>query len=175
MKDQLLNKYLEYATTDEAKAVLFVKKYLNQSINHWIDIVYCDHYSQSDDDLHFRIVDCVLYVRKLNPQYVPKNDFIIDGKFDEHKYYIVNRAITWETAHRDIEDQKGKGVIGDKYKINGVRYNKNRGKYRSQPPWLNPDSPFYGDSPSSFRWRERRIYEYEPEWVYEIKSVKKVD
>jgi hypothetical protein len=175
INDLLLKKYLEYAASDEAKAVLFVKKYLNQAKNHWIDIIFYDRYYKSDNDLYFRFVECALFWRKMKPEYLPKENFITNGEFDERLSYIMNRAITWETAHADIDNQKNEGFSGKKYQIRGVYYNKNWDKYSSQPPWLDPESPFYGDSPSSFSWRERRYYTYDPEWVYEIKGIKRVN
>lgn len=78
------------------------------------------------DDLHFRFVVGGLYKRKIQPKYPPKSAYTINGKFDEHQYYLTVRAITWETAHRDIEQQKSKKVAAKKFKITGVRYDKNR-------------------------------------------------
>ena len=46
MDDKLLKKYLEYAKTEEALAVLFVKKHLAQAKGHWVDIV---HYQRYED------------------------------------------------------------------------------------------------------------------------------
>jgi hypothetical protein len=173
MDDKLLGKYLEYANTDEALAVLFAKKYIPEAKGHWVDIEACERYEISGDPLHFKIVECVLFKRKIKPQYPPKADFTVDGKFDDDAYYLAIRAITWETAHRDIDKQRGKGVVGDRYIVEGVRYNKNKGKYKTTPPWLNPQSRFHGDSPNRFSHRDRRAYEVEPEWVYKVKSVRK--
>jgi hypothetical protein len=39
MDDRLLKKYREYANTEEAFAVLFVKRHLVQAKGHWVDIV----------------------------------------------------------------------------------------------------------------------------------------
>ena len=102
MNDKLLKKYLEYASTDEAFAVLFVKKHLVQVKGHWVDVVACRRYEMSADNLHFRFVIGGLYKRKIQPQYPPKSAYTVDGKFDERGYYLMTRAITWETAHKDI-------------------------------------------------------------------------
>ena len=174
MNEKLLTLYLEYAATDGAMAILFVKQNMQQSAKKWVDIIGCERYESSQDKLQFRFVEYGLYKRTLKPHYPPKSQFTKNGRFDEKDYYIAVRAITWEAANLDIEQQKAKGSVGEKYRITGVRYNKNQGKYRSNPPWLDPNSAFYGGSPSSFRWRERRVYEYEPEWVYEIKSTEKM-
>ncbi|MFN8529776.1 MAG: hypothetical protein U0670_14310 [Anaerolineae bacterium] len=174
MDEKLFARYLEYASTDQAKAILFVKKNMPQSTEKWVDIISCERYEASEDKLHFRFVEYGLYKRILKPKYPPKSEFTDNGGFDEESYYTAVRAITWEVANLDIEQQKAKRVVGEKYRITGVRYNKNQGKYRTKPPWLDPDSAFYGTPPQSIRWRERRLYEYEPEWVYEIKSIKKL-
>lgn len=103
MDGKLLKKYLEYANTEEAFAVLFVKKHLAQAKAHWVDIVDCRRYEISSDKLHFRFVVGNLYKRKRRPQYPSKSAYTIDGKFDEQRYRLTIRAITWETAHKDIE------------------------------------------------------------------------
>ena len=56
MDDKLLEKYLEYASTEEAFAVLFVKKYLAQAKGHWIEIIDSKRYEMSQDYLHFRFL-----------------------------------------------------------------------------------------------------------------------
>jgi hypothetical protein len=121
-----IEKYLKYANTEESFAVLFVKKYLNSSLNHWIDIVESDYYnsfySYDLSDLEFRYVICDLYNRKIKPKYPPKDDFIVNGNFDQERYYLVVRSITWETAHRDIDEQINKKNDGKRYKITGIRY-----------------------------------------------------
>ncbi len=175
MNEKLLAMYLEHASTDGAMAILFVKKNMQESAEKWVDIISCERYESSEDKLHFRFVEYGLYKRTLKPKYPPKSEFTNNGKLDEQSYYTAVRAITWEAANLDIEQQKAKGVVGEKYRITGVRYNKNEGKYRAKPPWLDPNSAFYGASPKSFRWRERRMYEYEPEWVYKINSIKKLN
>ena len=38
MNDKILKKYLEYTDSEEAFAVLFVKKYLAQTKGRWVDI-----------------------------------------------------------------------------------------------------------------------------------------
>ena len=118
MDNKLLKKYLRYANTDEAFAVLFVKKHLAQAKGHWVGIVDCRHYEMSSDNLHFRFVVGGMYKRKTKPQYPSKSAYTIDGKFDEHRYYMMVRAITWEAAHKDIEQQKSKNVTSRKFKIN---------------------------------------------------------
>jgi hypothetical protein len=175
MDPKLLEKYRAYAGTGEAQAVLFVKKYLPESNDKWIDVLEYEQYDYTDDKLQFRFVECGLYEKKLRPNYPSKTAFISDQKLDEAAYYLAVRAITWETAHRDIDNQKHHGVVGIHYRLVGVRYNENKGKYRKQPPWLDPNSAFFGASPESFRWSERQRYEYPPSWIYKIKSIDKLN
>jgi hypothetical protein len=126
MDAELLQKYLAYARTEEAQAVLFVKKHLAQAKGHWVDIVACQRYEKSPDPLHFRFVVGGLYKRRLTPQYPAKSDYTSDGRFRERDYHLATRAITWEMAHKDIEQQKMQRVAATKFEITGVSYDKNR-------------------------------------------------
>lgn len=178
MKKDLLRLYLEYARTEEAFAVLFCKKYLSKSKGHWIDIIDCDNYHLSDDPLHFKYVVCGLYKRRLKPAYPSKSEFYEDGKFNEHLYYQMIRAITWEAAHRDIEQQKNKKVAPTKFKITGVSYDKNRGNKNF----------FRDDAPTEIKalannlydrtnplWDEALSYCNKPEFVYKICNIRRLD
>src|SRR5688572_5422200 len=127
MDDRLLKRYREYASTQEAFAVLLVKQHLVQAKGHWIDVVNCRRYEMSPDNMHFRFVVGGLFKREIHPQYPPRNDYTTNGKFDERAYYLMTRAITWETAHIDIEQQKTKKVSPLKFEIKGVSYDKNAG------------------------------------------------
>jgi len=84
------------------------------------------------------------------------------------------RAITWETAHKDIEQQKSKNVDASKLKIIGVSYDKSRS---------NKDY-FRNDSPPEIKALAKNLYDrINPLWdgamqyvnklefVYEIKQV----
>lgn len=174
MDDKLLKKYLEYANTEEAFAVLFVKKHLAQAEGHWVDIVDCQRYEMSSDKLHFRFVVGGLYKRKIQPQYPSKSAYTINGKFNEHSYYLMIRAITWETAHKDIEQQKSKNVASRKFKITGISYDKNRSNkdfFREDaPPEIKALANNLGNRTNPL-WNKALQYVNEPEFVYEIKKV----
>jgi hypothetical protein len=178
MDDKLLEMYLQYASTAESVAVLFVKKYLDQAKGHWVDILEYERYEMSEDDLHFRYVICGLYKRNIRPAYPPKSDFMRNAKFDERTYYLHVRAITWETAHRDIAQQKSQERSFEKYKITGVSYDKNRGNM----------SYFRDDAPLEVKALEKNItdrrnpvwdyasnYINKPEFIYKIKSIERLD
>ena len=174
ISNDLLKKYLKYANTEEAFAVLFVKKYLIQAKGHWIDIIDCQRYEMSSNNLHFRYVVGGLFKRKIQPQYPLKSEFIVDGEFDESKYYMMVRAITWETAHRDIEQQKLKKVLPSKFKITGVSYDKNRDNSQyfrdDAPPEIKALANNLYDRTNPL-WDKAMKYINEPEFVYKIKKI----
>ncbi len=174
MDDKLLKKYLEYAKTEEAFAVLFVKKHLSQAEGHWVDIVDCRRYEMSLDNLHFRFVVGGLYKRKIQPQYPSKSAYTVDGKFNERGYYLMIRAITWETAHKDIEQQKSENVAPRNFKITGISYDKNRSNkdfFREDaPPEIKALANNLYDRTNSL-WDRALQYTNKPEFVYEIKKV----
>lgn len=178
MDNLLLKRYREYAHTEEACAILFVKKNLAQSKGYWIDISNCRRYEMSSDDLHFKFVTGGLYKRKIHPQYPPKSSYIINSRFDEHSYYLMVRALTWETAHKDIEQQKSKRVKPLKFEITGVSYDKNKDK----------KGYFRDDAPEEIKvlaenlndrthplWDIAIQYINEPEFVYEVRQVRLID
>ena len=175
MDDKLLKKYLEYANTEESFAVLFVKKHLAQAKGHWVDIADCRRFEMSSDKLHFRFVLCGLYKRKMQPQYPPKSAYTIDGKFDERGYYLMARAITWETAHKDIEQQKSKNVAPSKFKMTGVCYDKSissRYYFRDDaPPEIKALAKNLRDRTNPL-WDKAIRYVRPPEFVYRIKQIR---
>jgi hypothetical protein len=175
MNDKLLKRYLQYANTEESFAVLFVKRYLRKAKGHWIDIVDCDRYEMSSDNLHFRFVEGRLYKRKIKPQYPSRAAYTRDGKFNEREYYLMVRAITWETAHKDIEQQKSKNVAATEFKITGVSYDKNRSNknyFRDDaPPEIQALANDLNDRTNPL-WSKALQYANEPEFVYKIKQVR---
>lgn len=174
MDDKLLQKYLEYANTEEAFAVLFVKRHLAEAKGHWIDIVDSRRSEMSFDPLHFRFVVGGLYKRKIQPQYPAKSAYTMNGKFDERGYSMMVRAITWETAHKDIVQQKSKKVAAQRFKITGVSYDKNRGNkddFRADaPPEIKALAKDLSDRTNPL-WDKALQYVNRPEFVYEIKQV----
>ncbi|HPC16970.1 MAG TPA: hypothetical protein P5318_12255 [Candidatus Hydrogenedentes bacterium] len=175
MDENLLSKYLDYAKTDEARAVLFVKKHLTQARGHWIDVFDCRRYEISSDPLHFRFVVGGLYKRIIQPEYPSESAYIIDGKFDKRSYVLMVRAITWETAHQDIQQQKSKNVAPRKFKITGIAYNKERSIkdfFREDaPPEIKALANNLNDRTNPL-WDEALEYANRPEFVYEIKKVR---
>ena len=177
LSKEKLRKYLEYASTDEARAVLFVKKQLRKSAEYWIEIIDCVSYqNKNSNNLEFTLLVCGLYKKKLKSAYPPKKKFTFDGKLNEREYYLAVRAITWETAHMDISQQKTKSIKGKNFEIKGVKYNKNRGEFIKEPPWL--DSPAWKDVDiHSLRGADQSYVQQflaPPDWRYEIKSIRRL-
>lgn len=173
MNDKILKKYLEYTSSEEAFAVLFVKKHLAQAKGRWVDIGEFRRYEMSPDNLHFRFVFGGLYERKIKPEYPSKSSYTINGQFDENRYLLMVRAITWATAHKDIEQQKLKGVVAQKFKVSGVSYDKNRDNkcfFREDaPPEIKALANNLNDRTNRL-WDGALAYANKPEFVYEIKQ-----
>jgi hypothetical protein len=115
-----------------------------------------------------------LFKRRIRAHYPPKSECTFDGRFDEKKYDLIVRAITWETAHKDIEQQKSKRMPCRKFKITGVSYDKNRNNkdfFRGDaPPEIKALTENLGDRTSPL-WDKAMKYAIEPEFVYEIRKI----
>lgn len=174
MDDKLLKKFLEYANTEEASAVLFVKKHLPQAKGHWLDIVHCRHVGMSSDKLHFRKVVVGLYKKRIQPKYPPEAAFTTNGTFNERGYLMMARAITWETAHKDIEQQKARKVVPPKFEIKGVFYEERRTSndyFRDDaPPEIKELAKNLLDRTNPL-WDRAIRYVREPEFVYKITGI----
>lgn len=132
----LKRKYREYAMTDEAAAVYFVRDVVNDinTRGKWIDVIFTDRYAvEFDEKPAFKKVIVELFDRKIKPQY-PKN---------AHQELI--RAITWETSHRDIDEQKLKGIVGPQFEISGLFLNNDKKNFKNQifENWLYKFNQFY--------------------------------
>lgn len=175
MDDRLLKRYREYASTEEAFAVLLVKKHLAQAKGHWVDVVNCRRYEMSRDNMHFRFVVGGLFKKKIKPRYPPRSQYTVNGKFDERAYYLMTRAITWETAHTDIEQQKANRVAPLKFEIKGVSYDKNNGSksyFRDDAP---PEIKALADNlldRTDPLWDSAMQYINAPEFLYEVRQAR---
>lgn len=175
MDEKLLKRYREYARTEEAGAVLFAKMHLAQAKGHWLDISNCRLYEQSSNNLHFKFVRGGLFKRKLHPKYPSKSSYTINGKFDEREYYLMARAITWATAHSDIEQQKALRIQPLKFEITGVSYDKNK----DNKSYFREDAPLeikalarnLSDRTNPL-WDKAAQYVIEPEFIYEVRQAR---
>ena len=175
MDSKLLDRYRRYASSEEAFAVLFIKRHLPQAKGHWIDAVDYRRYEMSPDNLHFRFVKGGLYRRTLQPQYPPKSTCTFHGKFDEDRYHQITRAITWAAAQTDIQQQKARKVRPLKFEVSGVSYDKNR----------DNKNFFRDDAPAEIKalasnlydrtdplWDQALQYANVPEYVYEVRRAR---
>jgi hypothetical protein len=128
----------------------------------------------SPDHLHFKIVEGALYKRKIQPKYPPKSAYTVGGKFSEREYDLIVRAITWETAHIDIEQQKTKGAAGRKFKISGVSYDTNRDQKnffrKDTPPEIKALAENLSDRTNPL-WEKAMQYAVAPKFVYKIRRI----
>lgn len=175
MNKELLERYRKYAGTEEAFAVLFVKTHLPHAKGHWANPIEFERYEKSPDPMHFRYVVGEIYPRKLTPKYPPKSAYTINGRFDERRYHMMIRAITWETAHKDMDQQKAAKVRPLKFEVRGVSYDRNRGSkgfFRDDaPPEIKALAANLSDR-TNLLWEKALKYAKVPEFVYEIKKAK---
>ncbi len=175
MNEQLLARYRKYARTDEAYAVAFVKLHLAEARGHWIDPVNFRRYEMSEDLLRFRYVEGSLFKRRLRPVYPPESDFTFNGRLDEARYAFVTRAITWEVAHKDIEQQKAARVLPLRFEVTGVSYDRNKDNKNffvdDAPPEIKELAKNLNDRTNPL-WDIALRYANRPEYVYEIRSAR---
>ena len=153
MTGSLIEQYKMYYNTDEHYAVDFVKKNLLDSENRWVNILYCNVGEGNNiRKLEFEYVVCEIFLKKLLPAYPPKE------YFSNIEDYILNcEAIIWDTAKRDIAEQKRCRIKGHKYSLTGRRIkviNENYDGSDTEPQEieqykvvyvkrLNPDKPLF--------------------------------
>ncbi len=175
MDDNLLARYQEYAHSDEAFAVLFIKGHLPQARGHWVDPEDFRRYEKSTDNLHFRFVIGGLYRRKILPKYPPKADYTVQGVFNERRYLAVTRALTWEAAHQDIAQQKRAGASFLKFEVVGISYDRSQrssGFFRDDaPPQIKALALNLYERTDPL-WDEAMQYIRAPDFVYEIRKAK---
>jgi len=109
-------------------------------------------------------VEIELFERKIKPKYPKDADA------------MLMRAITWKAAHKDIAEQRFNGIQGTLFQVTGRSYNKNKGKFeiRLFDHWNEKYGGFdhTGKVPTTTLTRRVKM---EPEWVYEIKGVERIE
>lgn len=106
IKREVLNNLAkEFAASEQAKAICAVKKHFLGADDYWIDIKKAvpDKYSEND----FIFIVFELFKKRVIPSYPPREP---GESIRDH--YLFCRAITWDTAKRDIENQKARGYNG---------------------------------------------------------------
>lgn len=158
--------YISYVRNGESAAV-FITRDLAKEVptdGMWVDVLSTDKKCRRDNRWDFNSFTVELFPRKTKPIYTE------DLSVDEKKYR------TWQTAHKDIDDQRKQGYHGAKYKIYPRLVNRNKGKFITQKAAWNltfnrwvPDK-WFG---SSCEWRQKKV-PVKVKWEYEIVSVQKI-
>lgn len=115
--------YISYVESGESAAV-FVARDIVRAIDttgKWIDILGLDGFKNNDGRWDFRYFTFELFPRKKHPKYPP-------GANEEERKYI-----TWQTANADIQEQRGRGYRGTRFKICPRLVNRN--KRKDKPKW----------------------------------------
>lgn len=113
---QQIERYRSYAGSEEAFAVLFVKKYLKSADSrYWVHITCSSAYNA--EALRFKLVQCELVPRATESAYPGKWEFR-----NERDYIQACRAATWEAACYDIDRFHNRGRSGRKFEIAGVSW-----------------------------------------------------
>ena len=168
--EEMVEKYKHYCRTEESFAVLFVKKYLRASDNKWIDIIDLELGEDTTvENIEFKSVTCELFEKTIKPKYPPKQYFQSD-----EEYTLICRAITWETAHKDINNQRAQNIQGSKYSLGGTVHrtkNKNYSGYfvKDAPAEIKALAKNLNDR-SNPLWKEAAKYiSHEPKYFNEYK------
>jgi hypothetical protein len=173
MDKLLVKKYLQYASSDDAFAVLFVKKYLENTKAKWVEILDIEnHRYYYIENLEFKSVQCALYDRKLKPVYPNNSEFKT-----QKDYEMACRAITWETANRDISNQRINKVKPIKYLIQGVKYNSTKGNdyfIDTAPSEIKDLAKDLNDRTNPL-WDKALQYARKPNYVFTIKQIQRID
>ncbi len=173
--DKLLARYQEYASSEEALAVLFVKRHLAEALGHWVDPEDFRRYGKSPDPLHFRFVTGGLYRRTVVPKYPAKADYTLNGVFNERRYLAVTRALTWEAAHLDIEKQKRGTASFLNFEVAGISYDRSRGStgfFRDDAPLQIKALALNLQDRTDPLWDSAMAYIRGPDFVYEVRKAK---
>lgn len=168
MTDSAIKKYLDYASSPEAYAVLFVKKYLDRAGNRfWIDILAYDVPAGYEyEKLMFRSVACELFPRKHVPAYPPRRQFR-----SERDWTDACRAVTWECAAYDINMLRKHGYRGARYKIDGVSFPKHKPGTRLEP--TDPATFFVDGAPHEIKALANNLSDRtDPLWDEAMKYVR---
>lgn len=164
--EKVFNDYLDYLESEEA-TIVFITKNLVNSVDtkkKWIDVVEFDCWGIRGKKYAFNYFIVELFERKIWP------------KFPKGATIEMKRAITWNTAHEDIQQQRFKGIRGPMFLITCPLYNVNKGKkeLKYEKYWNEEYGgfDFTGKVPTTTRVRK---IDKKPDWKYRITGVKKIN
>lgn len=162
--------YISYVESGESAAV-FITRDIADEINtqgKWIDVIDLSTYDKHGRKaFNYFIVE--LFDRKIWPVYSKDSD-------DATKKYI-----TWHTSHKDIAEQRSKGIRGSKYIVLCHLYNKNKGSYRIDKAVWNKTfgqwvpKKWYIASSCEYRYKRVYVPPKKDEWQYKVQAVQKVN
>lgn len=160
------SEYISYVENGDSSAVFIIRDIVTQidTNNKWVDVIDKKGQKNKDSKWDFSEITVEIFPRKIKP-------FYPEGASDEEKKYI-----TWETANRDIGEQRKLGHRGPKYKVYPKLVNRNAGKTKTVKKVWNKTFQRYVPwkwKNSSCEIREVKVPE-KPDWIYKIVSVKKL-
>jgi hypothetical protein len=156
---EVLKEYFGYLKSEEATIVSITKNLVKNldTKKKWIDVVAFDSWGSKGEKLAFNYIIVELFETKIYPKYPKGADL------------RLRKAITWKTAHDDIDQQRSKGIRGSNLLITCYLYNRNKGKKETLllGNWNEEYGgfDFTGKVPTTTTARK---IDMEPEWVYRI-------
>ena len=188
IKEEEFKKYneefIEYFNGYESASVFIVRE-LVKSINtrnKWVDVLSIIGYETSGGRWFLPEIRVEIFPRKIQPKYEPYPKDATEA--EKLRINIHNNYLTWETAHKDIDNQRAAGFIGKKFEICTKLVNKNSGKFKEvhqKEIWnnyLNLWTPIQFRTPSCDENKIREIVTEQvplkPKWEYDILSVKRI-
>lgn len=130
----------------------------------WVDVISTNKKDRKDGRWDFNYFTVELFRRITRPEYPP------DASKELKKY------ITWQTACKDIENHRKQGHRGSKYRICPQLVNINKDKFTMEEAvWSFSLERWVLESwfDSGCERKEKKV-PFEPQWEYEIRSVKKI-
>lgn len=155
-------------SSQEARLVEMVRKNVLAARGNWVDILsYDEMKGRFAFDVEFKMLEFELFPKRLHPK-LPKREI---GQ-SKAAYSDVVRRIVWETAHKDINEQRAEGVVGKRYCL----------KARLVKP--SAEEFFVDDAPTEIKalaanladrtdplWDVALEYARKPRWAYSVKRV----
>jgi hypothetical protein len=174
-KQKYSAEYISYVERGDSAAVFIVRDIVVEieTSNMWVDVVDLSA-SKKNNQFEFNYIIVEIFKRKIKPLYPEKDEF---NGFD---YTETCKYITWETANRDIQEQKSKKFIGPKYLILCSLINKNKGKWiiedavwnKKFQRWVNKD--WIMTSECVVKKKKIFVPPEKNDWSYQIDAVRKL-
>lgn len=160
------SEYISYVEHGDSAAVFIVRDIVRtiDTTGTWIDVIETLGNKNEYGKWDFSSIEIELFPRKIKPNYS-------ECSSDEDKKYI-----TWETANKDITQQRSNGYRGKKYIICLKLVNKNKGKTITRKRIWN--KKFHQYVPKDWMSSDCEVREekvpIKPDWEYRIKSIERL-